>query len=275
LFARLLTEECSARLGPLCEQKQIKIKNLVSNDARLFADSILLDQCVENVLSNSIKFCKEGGEITIFTPEGQPNTIGVKDDGVGIKQEMLCDLFKHEVKTTTVGTNGEMGTGLGLPHCYDIMLAHNGSITVESAPGQGSTFYLNFPALRMTILAIDDQPDDLFLLKENLSPLGADIVTANNGKTALELLKTITPHIIISDLYMPEMDGMEFIAALRQNPAFKHTPVIAITTSNDRMGSESEMEVKARLFKLGANDFISKTQLTTELLPRVSRHLSM
>ncbi|MBI3793688.1 MAG: ATP-binding protein [Nitrospinae bacterium] len=95
-----------------------------------------------NILSNAIKFTKRGGVVTIF--QSGPKTVAVSDTGVGVSEALLPNLFRHDVKTTGFGAEGEAGTGLGLPYCMDVMRAHGGGIRVGTGPG-GTVFFLDFP----------------------------------------------------------------------------------------------------------------------------------
>ncbi len=130
----------------LAEKKGISIVNEVPPNTRFYADSVLYSQVILNLVSNAIKFCKRGDRITLFVPEGTSATLAVMDTGVGISKNILPDIFRHEVKTSTIGTSGEAGTGLGLPLSHEIMRAHGGSLWVESAEGNGSAFYAHLPA---------------------------------------------------------------------------------------------------------------------------------
>jgi signal transduction histidine kinase len=133
-------------LRPLAESKGVRLINEVPETSEMVADETYLGEVIQNLVSNAIKFCWPGGTITIFVPEGRPTTLAVRDTGVGVPSDFLADLFKHEVKTTSAGTQGEAGTGLGLPLCHDIMQAHGGRLYVETAPGRGSTFFAELPA---------------------------------------------------------------------------------------------------------------------------------
>ncbi|MBI3794906.1 MAG: sensor histidine kinase [Nitrospinae bacterium] len=129
----------------LAEKKGVCIRNNVPPGMFVTADPDLLGECVSNLLSNAIKFCDGGREVTVFNPGVAPTTLAVRDDGPGVDEQFLPGLFRREIKTSSMGTGGERGTGFGLPFCNDIMKAHGGSITVESETGLGSTFYLVLP----------------------------------------------------------------------------------------------------------------------------------
>lgn len=127
--------------------KEIAVVNEIPADMKVYADPDLFGECVKNVLSNALKFCDGGDSITIFNPPDMPSTIAVKDSGPGIAPEKMPTLFKAEMKSRSLGTAGERGTGIGLPHAKELMEAHGGDITVESAPGGGCTFFLSLPAM--------------------------------------------------------------------------------------------------------------------------------
>ena len=101
--------------------KGIVLRNLAPEGAMVYADPALFGEVLNNLISNAIKFCSEGNTIQIAIPEGRPNVITVSDDGQGVSDELMPFLFRHEVRTSTVGTAGERGTGLGLPYSHDIM----------------------------------------------------------------------------------------------------------------------------------------------------------
>ncbi len=127
-------------------KKGVEIANDVPQGTYLFADPDLVGEVFQNLISNAIKFCHPGGRVTIFCPEGAADVIAVKDTGIGMEASVREHLFCAETKTTTPGTAGEKGTGLGIPLCMDILRAHGGTMTVESEKGRGSTFYIYIPS---------------------------------------------------------------------------------------------------------------------------------
>jgi signal transduction histidine kinase len=138
-----LSQETVAKVSPLAEMKGITLVNDIPSGMILSADKTLAGEVLINLLTNAIKFTRETGTIRIFSlPNG---TIAVSDTGVGVPQNVIPDLFKHDVRTVGVGTKGEVGTGIGLPFCQDIMRAHGGILRVETGP-TGSTFFAEFPA---------------------------------------------------------------------------------------------------------------------------------
>lgn len=143
--ARLVIDRAVERLRPVAEKKGVSMRNDVPEGLLLLTDADLLLECVANLAANAIKFTEKGGEVSFFNPDGKQGVLCVRDNGVGISPDILPDIFKMEVKTTTVGTDGETGTGMGLPYCNEVMAALGGSIRAESEPGKGSSFYLEIP----------------------------------------------------------------------------------------------------------------------------------
>jgi len=145
--------------------KGVEIINEVPPDMRLYADQTLFDEVLLNLLSNAVKFCSRGDTITFFVPPGLKSAIAVRDTGKGISENVIPNIFKHEVTTTTPGTAGELGTGLGLPFSQDIMKAHGGELAVESATGKGSVFTAILPYVKPAALVVDDDSEMRLVVK--------------------------------------------------------------------------------------------------------------
>jgi len=253
-------------ISHLAHNKGIEIVNEVPEGARLYADKTLFYEVISNLLSNSVKFCGKGDVITLFSPPGRPTTIAVKDTGPGIGEKMAPDIFKSEVKTTTLGSLGELGTGLGLPYSHDIMREHGGDITVDSVKGEGSVFYAELPNVKPLILLVDDEKIVRQMLTIFLGELKVDIIEAENGREALKAIKEHSPHLIISDITMPEMDGYTLLEKIMGNEMMKSIPVIIVT-------SDGKLETREKVIRLGADDFISKPVKKDEFIPRIRKYI--
>ncbi|MFW6337619.1 MAG: ATP-binding protein [Alkalispirochaetaceae bacterium] len=142
---RFLASQVRLSLDQRLNEKGVEFRNELPPGEVVEADPALFREVLFNLLSNAVKFCRAGDTITVR--RGDNGSLQVADTGVGISEERLPELFEKEKKTTTLGTDGEPGTGLGLPLCRDIMEAHGGEITLSSSPGAGSTFSLHFPEL--------------------------------------------------------------------------------------------------------------------------------
>jgi len=127
-------------------QKQIKLNLFVSPDLNVAADVQMVKTICRNLLSNAIKYTNEGGEITISALEAEPFVeISVKDNGIGISDNALQNLFKMDKLQSTAGTNHESGSGLGLLLCKEFIELHGGRIQVISEPEKGSDFKFTLP----------------------------------------------------------------------------------------------------------------------------------
>lgn len=250
------------------ERKNVRLLNEVPERLRILADYQLFYEVISNLVSNAIKFTGAGGTVTVFVPADRPGAIAVRDTGVGISEKNLENLFKHEVKTSTVGTAGERGTGLGLPLCKDIMDAHNGSLVVESAPGEGSVFHAELPVRKPNVLVVDDEELARFNLGSYLARAGMSVEEASNGLEALDMVKEKTPDLIITDVIMPYLDGTGLLSRLGEVAGGRNIPVVVVTASRDK-------ETLEKMFALGAADIVNKPVDENELIPRVNRLLMM
>lgn len=136
-------------LAHVAASKKVTVNNMVTAAIRLHTDQRLMRIVMRNLISNAIKFTPAGGSVEIFSPEGDNAAIGVRDTGVGMDPDKLPWIFSHERKTSTTGTAGEKGSGLGLPFCNDIVIFLGGRITVESTPGKGTAFTVNLPTANL------------------------------------------------------------------------------------------------------------------------------
>jgi len=253
-------------LSYLALQKGIEIVNEIKPGARVFGDEQLLSEVVANVLSNSIKFSGRDSRITISHSAGEKTLLAIKDNGVGIPPEKIEFLFDYEVKTSTVGTAGETGTGLGLPLAMDIVKAHGGDISVDSKPDAGSSFTIALPVVTPRILVADDDEGVLHIIRTILADESVEIIEALDGKEAMELIREKAPHFIIADFHMPEIDGLKLLERVKKEKSIKNAVFFIMT-------SDKDTEIKERAFQLGADDFLNKPILKGDLLPRVRRYI--
>jgi len=141
-----LAQENIAMLASMALQKNISLHNETEEEAYLLADPNMVNLILRNLLSNALKFTKEGGEVTIISEELEAfHQITVIDNGVGIAKDKLATLFTAHINVSTQGTGNEKGTGLGLMLCKEFTEKNGGSIWVESEEGKGSSFSLTFP----------------------------------------------------------------------------------------------------------------------------------
>lgn len=260
----LVAASAKMQLKYIAREKGVGIINQIPKGTRFFADMDLIAEVVQNLISNAVKFCEKGDTVTVFIPKDRETTIAVRDTGVGIPEKILPDLFKHEVKTTTLGTSGEKGTGLGLPFSFDIMKAHEGDLRVESVENEGSTFYATLPFIRPKVLIVEDSKKACDEIKIFLQEFKLDFLETASGEKAIALIDVALSHLFIVDVSLPGMDGFKTLEHIRKNQATKSTPVIVVT-------GDKNIDTRNKAFQLGANDFITKPFKKEDLVPRVRR----
>ncbi|MFO7668964.1 MAG: tetratricopeptide repeat-containing sensor histidine kinase [Bacteroidales bacterium] len=140
-------DECVRQLKANLDHKKVTCQVNIERQCVVFADKAMIHTVFRNLIINAIKFSFPGGRIWIsskLTPEGC--SISVTDEGIGIQPEIQEKLFNPKEGISSPGTTGESGSGLGLIICYEFLEKNNGTISVESQPGNGSTFVINLPA---------------------------------------------------------------------------------------------------------------------------------
>ena len=216
-----------------------------------------LKQILINIVGNAAKFT-ESGEIAVeygWDPKTHTLSLTVRDTGCGIsneKMEHLFDPFVQDISSRMKHAEGEMrGTGLGLPIVKRMVDAAGGTVEVSSEIGKGTTFVINIPSLDVVraappkraeiggeipdkILVVDDMAINRKVLGIHLRNLEAkDVRFAENGVAALEAMKDWKPDVVLTDMWMPEMDGQQLVAAMRKDPRLADIPVMAITADID------------------------------------------
>jgi signal transduction histidine kinase len=129
------------------KNKGLKSTFNVPNDLTVFADSNMLQFVLRNLISNAVKFTRNGGEINILIKANDNNSVefSIKDSGIGMNSSMVEHLFRLDVQTNRKGTEGEPSSGLGLTLCKEFVEKLGGKIWVESEVGKGSVFYFTVP----------------------------------------------------------------------------------------------------------------------------------
>ncbi len=221
-------------------QKKINLFSDLQKDFYVHADSGLLFQVFNNLISNAIKFTKPGGSIKVaanVSIEKRQVEFSVKDDGVGISKDDIQKLFKVDTKFTTSGTAGEKGSGLGLSLVRDIIHKHGGDIWVESELGKGSEFIFSIPVASLNILFVDDATADRLLYSKLITSLipNYKILTAENGKEALDIVKQSSPALVITDHRMPVMTGYDLVKQLNISELKYKPPVIVLSSDINKV----------------------------------------
>lgn len=248
----------------LARQKGVAIRNELPVNSRIFADETLITEVLHNLISNAIKFSPRGETVTVTIAPGP--TISVSDNGVGIEPGRIATLFNYEKRKSTPGTADEIGSGLGLPLSHEIVAAHGGLLTVQSEPGKGSGFHVTLPFVCPRVLLVDDEKVERELLKLHMEPLDVEVLEARNGREALMLLQHERVHLVISNIWMPVMNGLDLVARIKEDKKLEQTPVIMLTADNS-------METREQALGNGADDFSTKPIDPKDLLPRVRRFI--
>jgi len=142
---RELAQESIDLLKPTALEKDISLTNKIKK-ATAFADREMIKTVIRNLIANSVKFTPPGGKVDVSSrKQGNMVRVTVTDNGVGMSKDQAEKVFSLDQKTSTTGTAGEEGTGLGLPLCKDMLERNGGHIWVESNPGKGSRFHFTLP----------------------------------------------------------------------------------------------------------------------------------
>lgn len=231
----------------------------------VYLDQLRIRQALINLLGNAIKFTPVGGDIQLrltLEPDQQQVSLRVRDNGIGIAAADQQELFQPFVQLDRSLTRRFAGTGLGLALVKKIAELHGGSVSVTSALGVGSDFAIHLPwspppeanlatiinpdisspsidgleqkaiapaATQTLVLIADDDDDNIETLWDYLSGRGYHLIRAKNGREAVTLATTEQPDLILMDIQMPELNGLEAIAQLRAQPQTIKIPIIALT----------------------------------------------
>lgn len=258
----------------------------------LQADQLRLRQVLINFLSNAVKYNKEEGAVTVDCKLKTPGLlrVTVADTGIGISKDKLSIIFEP-FERVDAHTHGIEGTGIGLSVCKQLVEAMGGTIGVESQPDQGSTFWFELPVAQYSeisdqtnttdakqiqisqtfqqsrILYVEDDLDNQQLIKQMLSSIcGIEILSAITGEEGLETARRELPDLILMDINLPGISGIEVLGALKKEVATQNIPVIAFSADampdqiNDRM-------------KEGFSAYVTKPVQVTELLNKINQLL--
>ena len=261
----------------------------------LYLDEIRVRQVLLNLVGNAIKFT-ENGYVKISShcrPKGENSvdlTLSVEDTGIGIPKAEQQRIFKAFEQQTDQDTAKYGGTGLGLAISKRLVELMDGTLGVVSAPGKGSRFNvelfdvkiassekhlvetgpITFETIEFTpakVLVVDDIESNRILLKEILSKVALEVITANNGQEAVLLAKSLKPKLILMDIRMPVLSGFEAAAQLKTHRETSHIPIIALTASSTK-------REKDLAFRQGFDGFLPKPLSFDRLVSEISKHLA-
>jgi signal transduction histidine kinase/DNA-binding response OmpR family regulator len=261
------------------------------------ADEKRLRQVAINLLGNAIKFT-DRGSVTFKVELLEPNTsiplprlkFQIEDTGIGIEADRIDQIFQAFEQVGDRQRHSE-GTGLGLAISQKIVQLMGGEIKVNSVLGEGSTFYFevavpvvsnwkkpNSAERKRTItgceggprhiLIVDDKWENRSVVVNLLEPIGFIFTEAENGQIALEKARQQLPDLIVTDIAMPVMDGLEMLRQLRADEQLKHLPVIVSSASVTQVDKQMSLDA-------GGNDFLVKPVQAEELLTSIAQQLQL
>ncbi|MEM9025874.1 MAG: ATP-binding protein [Verrucomicrobiota bacterium] len=277
------------------KQKGRKFKLIIEEDfpRYLKTDSTRLNQIMTNLVGNALKFTEEGKEIRIRarTRENQV-FIAVEDDGIGIPCDKLWSIFNAFEQAESDTTRRFGGTGLGLAISKELAKLMGGDITVQSAEGFGSTFTMILPLGPLSKNEISEvqeamgnqldlnlDPESVVLLVEDgvlnqkliaviFEKLGLNIHIANNGQEGVDAAHTLKPDLILMDMQMPEMDGLEATRIIKKSPITAEIPIVFLTAN-------AFTEDRQRAMQAGVDAFLTKPLQVDELKIQLHKHLQV
>jgi signal transduction histidine kinase/CheY-like chemotaxis protein len=277
--------DAEGMLSVLAQEKAITIHSKLNLSDQLYlrGDGFRLKQVLINLLSNAIKFTPARGQITLAGTFDKTDAmkgmlkISVKDSGVGIAPENLNRIFDDFVQVeNTENTSKQAGTGLGLAICKRIVDLYGGKISVKSEPGKGSEFIVEIPLLLVAqpqeladsatviprgarllagkkVLVADDTKINLVLISKILEKYGVSYDLAVDGQEAFTAFLSNSYDLVITDIHMPHMNGIELTAKIRQldDELKSTTPILCFTGS-------STPESHRQYIKAGMNGVVRK-----------------
>jgi signal transduction histidine kinase/DNA-binding response OmpR family regulator len=294
LSVKEVIDRAVSATASLFEAKKLElIRNIEPDLPAITGDQDRLIQVVINLISNAVKFTDSGSVTCSAHRHGSELIVGVKDSGIGIAADDQPKVFEKFKQVGDTLTDKPKGTGLGLPICKEIVEYHGGRIWVESEPGHGSTFSFSLPILAesaqlellpkrrnidieslvrqlrervapheardKSVLVVDDDPNIRSLLQQELTEAGYKVRMAEDGRKALTLIREEIPGLVILDVMMPEMNGFDVAAVLKNDPATMDIPIIIL----------SILEDKERGFRLGVDRYLTKPIDTASLFHEV------
>jgi len=296
-----MLEEMESMFRPMAAKKGLELAVLQCEELpqTIQTDPTRLRQCLINLINNAIKFTEQG-HVYLNVSQQQKNgkmyiQFDVEDTGIGIPADKQQSVFEAFVQAEGSTARKYGGTGLGLAITRKLSTLLGGNLTVFSQPGMGSIFTLTIeaagklsdtpqwnkydrveklqaqpaaksdtPAVKTTVLLVEDNPVNQQLMKVILSRMGHEVTLAENGQQAVEAAEKTAFDIILMDIQMPVMNGLEATRALRQKGI--KTPVIAVTAN--ALKGDRDLCIQA-----GCDDYLSKPVDKDRLADMIARYL--
>jgi signal transduction histidine kinase/DNA-binding response OmpR family regulator len=292
--------DISMLFEPLAKEKQIQLLNQVNKiDSFVKIDSDKLFKIVSNLISNAIKYSDQNGIVTLQAKVNAKTLIvTIQDTGCGISEANQEHVFKKFYQVDATITRKAEGTGLGLAFVKELVTLMQGEICLESKVGVGTKVTVSLPIQvldkvvpppekesqptfenegsasqilkrisededKKMILVIEDNRDLQSFLQQLLQDHGYDVHIAVDGLAGVEKAEELIPDLVISDVMMPKMDGLQVVQKLKSTFATDHIPIIMLTA---KVSFDSMVDG----LSVGADDYLSKPFKSQELLLRVA-----
>lgn len=300
LDIKQLLEETYSRFTPIAQTRCIDFHfSMPDEGCEIIADKEALIKILSNMLNNAIKFCDHIVEVSLVSIQKEDNSIvriRVNNDGERIPKDVTTDIFKPFFQY--FGEDARVpakGSGLGLPLAKSLAEMHNGAFYLDNSITEMNSFVLDLPLEQhdvaepehspfyketssvegnedymhksmYNVLVVDDEVELRQFVCEELTPQ-YNVLVADNGKQALEILESHVVSLIISDLMMPVMDGIELCKSVKTNIKYCHIPIIVLTAKVSLQAHIDVLESKA-------DAYIEKPFSTEHLLAQVSNLLA-
>ncbi|HEX5473410.1 MAG TPA: ATP-binding protein [Vicinamibacterales bacterium] len=283
---RTVVERAVDVVGGAADARAVALDIHVPDESCLISgDADRVQQILWNLLSNAIKFTPSGGQVTLrLTTTDAEHVVTVSDTGSGIPLDFLPHVFERFRQADGSATRQHGGLGLGLAIVKELVELHGGTVDAASeGPGRGATFVARFPrldAVRRTleeadtslpplngvrVLAVDDNPDALDILVAALTGAGASVKVATTGDDAVRIWEAEPCDVLVCDLAMPGMDGLEVLEAIRRHDAAhgRSTAAVALT-------AHASQDDRTRSRRAGFQAHVAKPYTVADLLYAVA-----
>lgn len=279
-----MLEAALAQQRPKAEVKQLRLRLTLDTGLpeTLIGDASRLRELIGHLVNNAIKFTHTGSvDVRVSTRTPDILVAEVRDTGIGIPADKLPNIFESFQPGESGFARAYPGLGLGLALAHKLAKVMGGRILVESQPGVGSTFTLEVALRRPlatdghlargadlgpAVLAVEDDPIGMTVLRHVLQRRLKNVDCATSGREALEAASRRHYDLILMDLQMPEVNGLEAAAAIRKMNGYRDVPILALTAS-------CSDQVREQCRAIGMQAFLSKPIDANELWSAVSRYL--
>jgi len=289
--ANNLVREAISLLEGLAGEKEIKLRQDGMTQYATWCDSRMFSAIIRNLITNAIKFSPKGSEVSVDLSEtDEYSIIKVADKGVGMSQKKVEELLSGENITSTSGTEDEVGYGFGFRIVLDYVHKNKGELRIGSKLQEGTTISVSLPKCqdeKLEILSEDKQDVELAINKDMLSGKSilivdddelilehitdllspyVDVHEAHDGEEGITQAQTYVPDLIISDVEMPKMTGIEMYEKLTGDILTSNIPLLFLSAKTDD-------NVRLKGLSLGAIDYIAKPFDDDELLVKICNFL--